>query len=177
MTTACSALLKFGFAPTNGLSPNRQTEDGAAAEAPAVRATPTSTRSAIKDPAGSLDERSLRNSSVGTVRLRAKAMQGGQRSRRRDLEESAAACGKANSVVVRAEECGPVEISVASLNHLIRTCPVRAVCQSAKAVKRNQLAPHHFVEKPGSVCPTREDCSVDGPVGRLNRRSRFSIAV
>jgi len=156
----------------------RQTEDGAAAEAPAVRATPTSTRSAIKGLAGSLYERSLRDSSVGTVLLRAKAVQRGQRSRRRDLEERAARPVSALGVGARPSAAGgPIEISIRALNHLIRTRSVRAVWQSAKVIQRSQLALGClFVEVPGSVPAAREDRSVDRPIGPLNRRSRFGTA-
>src|SRR5271166_4316570 len=60
---------------------HRQTVDGAAAAAPAVRAGPSIRHRAIKNPVGRLYEPSLWTTSVSTVRLRAKAMQRRQLSR------------------------------------------------------------------------------------------------
>jgi len=149
----------------------RQTEDRSAAVAPALRAGPAITRSAIEDLAGSLYKRSLRKSSVSTVRLRTKAVQSGQRSRRSDLEDRPAGRLGALRIGARPSAVGSsIEVSIAALNHLIRPPSVRAVWQRAKVIQRSQLAPYFFVEKPCSVLPAIEDRTVDGPVGRLNRR-------
>jgi hypothetical protein len=105
-------------------------------------------------------------------------MQRGQRSRQRELEESATTCGTAISAAVRASRgCGPIQISIGALNQLTGNQSIRAVWVSAKVVQRTQSIPGcQFVDEAVSVLPARGR-PVEVPVGRLNRRGTAAIAV